>query len=310
MSQADAAPKGSQLAKRRQRNGVIAGLFCYLIWGNAPLYWALLSEVNSIEIICHRVIWCFVLSAVICKAMRVDFLALVREPRARRYLIPAAILITSNWSIYIYAVVTGHVVETAIGYYINPLVSILLGMVVFKERLTRMQGVAVLLCLAGIIYFTVSYGQFPAIALLLAGTFGVYGAVKKKGGYPPVQAIAVENLYALPVAIVVAIVLACVTGQHAFLGDVTSWHGWALTLLLVGAGPLTAVPLFLFAWAANDIPLHLMGFIQYLSPTIALLNAVFVLGEPFTTAHAVCFGCIWTGLALVSVESAIRSRRG
>lgn len=287
----------------QERKGVLAGLACYVVWGLCPLYWKLLGEANSFEVIAQRIIWCFVLMVVICKVLHLDFVALLKDKRALKHLVPAALLITVNWSVYIYAVDAGHVVDTALGYYINPLVSILLGIVLFKEQLTRLQVVAVGFCAAGIIYFVVDYGQLPWIALVLAFSFGLYGSVKKKGGYPPVQALAVENCIALPIAIGIATTTALVTGSHAFLGDIASAHGWLITLLLVGAGPVTAVPLVLFAKAANNVPLSLLGFIQYVSPTIALLMGVFLFGEAFTFAHVVCFGCIWIGLLLVSIDS-------
>ena len=298
------APQTSQTSRAPQtRNGVLAGIFCYVLWGFMPLYWKLLSEVNSLEVICHRIIWCFVLTAAICAITRHDFVSLLKTPRARRILVPSALLITLNWSIYIYAVDIDHIVETAIGYYINPLVSILLGIVFFRERLSALQSVAVCLCAVGIAFFTVSYGSFPWIAIALALTFGIYGAVKKKGGYPAIEALAVENAIVVIPAVLGAVALAFATGSHGFLGDVTTAHGWAITALLVGAGVATAVPLILFAKAANSIPLSLLGFIQYVSPTIALLVGVFANGEPFTFAHAVCFGCIWSGLALVAIDS-------
>ena len=141
------------------------------------------------------------------------------------------------------------------------------------------------------------------IALVLAFSFGAYGAVKKKGGYPAIQALAFENTAVLPFAVAGTVVLATLTGTHGFLGNTTTSHGWAITLLLIGGGPVTALPLILFAKAANSIPLSTLGFIQYLSPTIALLTGVFLFGEPFTLAHAVCLGCIWCGLVLVTFDS-------
>lgn len=286
-----------------ERKGVAAGLLCYVLWGMYPLYWKLLAEVDPFEIIAHRVIWCFATTALVCIIAKSGLGALLRQPRAWRYLAPAAAIITLNWSIYIYAVNAGHVVETAIGYYINPLVSILLGVVVFRERLTRLQLAAVALCVFGVVYFTVAYGQFPWISLALAFTFGIYGAVKKKGAYPATPALAFENTVMVVPAIVFAVVLANVTGAHAFATGLDTAHGWVITGLLVLAGPVTAVPLILFAKAANSIPLSLLGFIQYVSPTIALLTGVFLFGEPFTAAHAVCLGSIWCGLALVSWDA-------
>ncbi len=286
-----------------ERRGVLSGLFCYVFWGLCPIYWKLLVEVDSFEIIAHRIIWCFAMVIVVCAVGKLGLRELMRQRRAWLYLAPCAVIITLNWSVYIVAVNAGHIVETAIGYYINPLVSIVLGIFVFGERLTRLQGIAVALCVFGILFFTVNYGRFPWIALALALSFGVYGALKKKASYPAITALGIENTVMVVPAIVFAIVLAQVTGSHAFLGDTVTAHGWLITSLLVLAGPVTAVPLILFANAANKIPLSLLGFIQYVSPTIALLTGVFLFGEPFTLAHAVCLGSIWCGLALVSFEA-------
>ncbi len=294
--------------QKQLRRGVLAAFLCYVLWGTFPLYWKLLSHVDPFEIIAHRIIWCFVFTVALCALMRLDFLRLLRDRRALRFLIPAALLITVNWGLYVYAVSIDHIVETAIGYYLNPLVSIILGMLVFQERLSRLQTVAVALCAGGICFFTVNYGSFPWIAITLALSFGVYGAIKKKGGYPAVEALAVENTVMVVPALIFAVVLANATGTHGFLAAVPGGIDWRTTLLLIGGGAVTAIPLILFAKAANSIPLTLLGFIQYVSPTIALLVGVFANGEPFTLAHAVCFGCIWSGLALVAVD-ALRSNR-
>ncbi len=295
--------------KRQLRRGTICGFLCYVLWGSFPLYWKLLSNVDPLEIIAHRIIWCFVFTVILCALLRQNFIRLLRDGRAIRFLLPAALLITLNWGTYIYAVAVDRILETAIGYYINPLVSILLGVVVFKERLTRLQAVAVALCAVGIGFFTVNYGSFPFLAILLALSFGIYGAIKKKGGYPAVEALAVENTLMLVPAIVFAVVMANVTGTHGFLAAGPEGVDWRTTLLLIGGGAVTAIPLILFAKAANSIPLTLLGFIQYVSPTIAMLLGVFVNGEPFTLAHAVCFGCIWCGLALVGVDAIRASRK-
>ncbi len=215
----------------------------------------------------------------------------------------------STGGTYIYAVAVDRILETAIGYYINPLVSIVLGMIVFKERLTRLQVIAVALCIVGIGFFTVSYGSFPTFAIVLALSFGIYGAIKKKGGYPAVEALAVENTLMLIPALIFVAVLANVTGTHGFLGTTPVGVDWRTTVLLIGGGAVTAIPLILFAKAANSIPLTLLGFIQYISPTIAMLLGVFVNEEPFTLAHGVCFGYIWCGLALVGIDAVQASRK-
>lgn len=288
--------------KKRTRQGIAAGFGCYLLWGLFPLYWKLLDHVDPLEVTAQRVIWCFALTAIICLIARWNFISLLKDKRALRFLVPAAIIITCNWGIYVVAVHMNHIVEASLGYYINPLVSILLGLVIFKERLSPLQWAAVALCCVGILYFTISYGSFPWIAIMLAVTFGVYGAIKKKGGYPAVEAIAMESAVMTPMAIVFAVVLAFVTGTHGFLGDVSSAAGWSTTGFLVLGGAVTAVPLILFATAANSIPLTALGFLQYVSPTIALLCGVFVNDEAFTTAHGICFACIWCGLALVTID--------
>lgn len=287
--------------------GALAAVGCYAIWGSCPLFWALLDDVDAIELIGQRIAWALVLTVIACKfILKVDFVGLLRDSRARRFLIPSGLLVMVNWSLYIVAMVTNNVVEASLGYYINPLVSIVLGLVVFHEKLTPLQVAATVLSAAGVIYFTVSYGSFPWIALSLAFTFGIYGAVKKRGGYPAVPTIAVEGIIALPFAIV-ALVAVAMAGKSAFFSPDMSLEAWRTRLLLVLTGPVTAVPLILFATAANKTPLSLIGFIQYISPTISLLSGVLVLGEPFTSAHAVCFACIWTGAVLV-IADAIRKQ--
>lgn len=303
-------PKDSLQSKTSRNRGILAAIFCYLMWGIFPLYWKLLDGVNPFEITAQRMIWCTAFTLILCAIARLNFVKLLKDARARRYLIPAAVLITFNWGLYVWAVDIDRIVETAIGYYLNPLVTILLGMVVFKERMSAVEWIAVGLCCIGIAFFTVNYGQFPWISIGLALSFGIYGAVKKKGGYPAIEALAFENLVAVGPAIAFAFVLAMVTGSHGFLGDTQTLHGWTITLMLIGGGVVTAVPLILFATAANSIPLTVLGFIQYLSPTLALLVGVFVNGEAFTLAHAVCLGCIWTGIALVAINNLLLKKSG
>ncbi len=297
----------AEACRSEAKRGALAAAACYCIWGFCPLFWSLLGNMDSVEIIGQRIVWSLVLTVVACKfILKVDFVALLRDARARRFLIPSGLLIMVNWSLYIVAMVTNRVVEASLGYYINPLVTIVLGLVVFRERLTPLQVAATVLSAAGVIYFAVDYGSFPWMALALALTFGVYGAVKKRGGYPAVPSIAVEGVVALPFAIV-ALVAIAVVGRSAFFSPDMSLAAWQTRALLVLTGPITAVPLILFATAANKTPLSLIGFIQYISPTISLLSGVFVLGEPFTSAHMVCFACIWAGAVLVVID-AIRSR--
>lgn len=294
---------------RAARNGTIAAFGCYVLWGLLPIFWKALGEANSFEIVGQRMVWAFVFMSIWCLATGIGLFDLIKQKRARRYLTASALIIAVNWTTFIVAVNSGHIVDTSLGYYINPLVTILFGLLMFHERMTPLQLAAFILCAAGIIFFTVDYGRFPWVSLTLAITFGLYGAIKKKGGYPPVASIATENIVLLPVGLVICLVTALVTGDHVFFADTGSVHGWTLTGLMVLTGVVTALPLVLFSKAANDISMVTLGFIQYVSPTLTLLLGVFVYGEPFTLAHAVCFGCIWLGLVLVGVDSVRRSRK-
>lgn len=290
------------------RNGIVTGILCYVFWGLAPIFWKALDHVNPFEIIANRVVWCLVFTVAVCRVAGMHFAPLLHDKRALAFLAPAGLVVTFNWSTYIYAVNTGHLVESALGYYINPLVSILFGRLFFAERLSRTQTAATLLMAAGVVWFTLDYGHVPWFALLLALSFALYSVLKKKGGYEAIPALAVESVVSTPVALAIGVMAALASGGHSFLADTATAAGWGTTLMLVLAGPVTAIPLMLFAQAANRIPLSLIGFIQYVSPTISLLLGVFAYGEAFTTAHLVCFGCIWCGLALVSLE-AIRAAR-
>jgi chloramphenicol-sensitive protein RarD len=309
------------------RAGLLSALGCYVLWGLLPLYWKLLAQASYFEILSHRMLWSFVFMLIICRFVRrVRLSSLLRERRALLILGGAGLLICGNWGLYIYAINSGHVLQASLGYYINPLVAILFGVLFFRERLTTIQKVATLLAAAGVVYFTVDYGSFPWIALALAVTFAIYGALKKYGGYPATPALTVETLLVAPLALVF-VAATFFLPNHVFLTELAplapslaqaavpavpaplaalapagSFDGWALSLLLIGGGALTAIPLLLFARAANAIPLTWVGFLQYISPTLTLLLGVFVYGEPFTTAHAVCFALIWTGLILVSAE--------
>lgn len=302
-AQTAAASPGDGAANAQSRAGILAGIACYVIWGMFPAYWKLLGEVAPAEIIVHRIVWSFATMALVVALARLPIGTLLRSARAWRLLVPAALLITANWSIYIWGISIGKVVEAAIGYYLNPLVSILFGVIFFREKLTRVQGLAVVLASAGLVYFTASYGHFPWVALALALSFGAYGVVKKRGAYPAVESLAFENGVMVVPAILFGIWLANHMGTHAFAGDTATAHGWFVTGLLILGGPITALPLVLFSWAANRIPLSMLGFIQFLSPTIQLLLGVFAYGEPFTADHAVLLGCIWTGIVLVMWES-------
>ena len=260
-------------------------------------------------LVSHRMLWSFVFMFSVAWAMRSkEVRGLFRERRAVILLSAAGFLVAGTWWLFIYAINTGHVLQTSLGYYINPLMTILAGMVIFREKLTLVQKLAAVLAAVGVAFFTIDYGSFPWISLGMATLFALYGALKKKGRYPAVPAMAVETAAVAPLALVF-VVVSFFLPDNGFFTDVTSLAGWATTLLLIGAGVITVVPLIWYAVGVNSMPLSWLGFLQYISPTTTLLLGVFLFGEPFTLAHGVCFGLIWVGLMMISIEMAITSKR-
>ena len=299
-----------------RKQGLLVALACYVIWGTLPIFWKLLSATPSSLVQVQRMFWCFACVMAFCIVARRDFRKLFRDRRAVCTFLVSGALCTVNWTTYVITVNSGNVVESAIGYYMNPLLSILLGLVVFKERLTPAQVAATVLAAIGVVFFTFSYGQVPVMGLILAVSFAAYGAVKKWGGYPSVEGMAVESTFTGAAGLLGMGVGCLVPGLWETLTPVTAasplaWTegGWVLVLLFALGGFFTWLPLQLFSEAANRIPLSWIGFCQYLSPTLALLIGVFLFGEPFTTAHGVLFGCLWAGIALIAVETLSRTRR-
>ena len=283
-----------------QNKGILSAVVAYLMWGFLPIYWKLLRQAEALEILSHRIFWSLFFLAVFLlltgrnSIFRAELRVLVRDRRRVCGVLVSTVLITLNWLIYIWAVNDSRIVETSLGYYINPLVNVLLGVALLKERLSTKQYLAVALAATGVLNLTLNFGAFPWVALSLAVSFGLYGLCKKLLGLSPITGITLETLLISPVAL---IYLFSLEVEHA------GTFGWANplpTALFVGAGIVTAVPMVLFANAANQLPLSLLGFIQYLSPTIALLTGVFLFHEPFTPVHALSFGLIWLALALFS----------
>ena len=297
--------------------GLLVAIACYAIWGTLPIFWKTLSAVPSSLVQTQRMIWCFVCVVAFCAITRRSFGYLFKEPRAVKTLIVSGVLCTINWTTYVITVNSGNIVESALGYYINPLISILIGLVFFKEKLSPAQVAATVLAVIGVVSFTVSYGQVPVMGLILAFSFGAYGAVKKWGGYPSVEAMAVESTFTGAVGLLAFAIISCLApGLWETLTPVTdvsslAWTGGGVVLvvLFILGGFFTWLPLQLFSEAANRIPLTWVGFCQYLSPTLALLVGVFMFGEPFTSAHGVLFGCLWGGIALIALEAIVHSRR-
>ncbi len=278
------------------RKGLLQGFLCYLIWGLFPLYWKMLQSVDSIEILAHRMLWsCLFMVLFFCvyKGVR------LRSHIARRHLpwlLLTGTLMTFNWGLYIWAINHHYILESSLGYYINPLLNVLLGTLFLRERLTRWQLVALAFAAAGVVYFTVDYGRFPIISVSLATSFAIYGLLKKKLALDATAALTVETIWMMPPALIY-IVWLCLHGQSA-LCHFDIW----IYVLLLGAGVVTAVPLLLFGKAAERIPLSTLGFLQYVSPTGQFLLGILLYHESFTSAHLVCFACIWIGLIIYSID--------
>lgn len=293
------------------RRGIWMGVGAYVAWGVMPLYWHLLKAVPSIQIMLHRVVWSAILVAAWLgwKYGRSWFRQTVAIPRARWALALTGVLIAFNWGLYIWAVNAGHVVESSLGYFINPLFNVVLGVIVLRERLNRLQWIAISIAGAGVLWLGFDYGHLPWIALALAASFGIYGLVRKLVEVPPVRGLGVESLYLLLPALA-WIVWGETHGDGGFIahGSVPAW-GLGVSLLLILGGALTALPLIGFADAVRRIPYTVLGVLQYIAPTLQLACGVLLLGESFERSRAIGFGFIWVALAVFAAEGFWRSRR-
>jgi len=286
----------------RQRRGLLYGLGAYGSWGLFPAFFPLLKPAGAFEVLAHRIVWTLLFMAVLLVATR--RLGDLRSLRGRTWglLVGASALISINWGIYIYAVNNGHVVDAALGYFINPLVSVALGVVLFGERLGRAQLTALVIALAAVLVLAVTAGELPVISLVLAASFGCYGAVKKVVPVDPRISVGVESALAAPVALGYLAVLG-LAGMSTFTG-----HGAGHVALLLLCGPITAVPLLLFAGAAQRLPLVTMGLLQYLTPALQMAWGVFVGHEPMPAGRWAGFILIWIAL-LVFTADAVRCGR-
>ena len=298
-------------AQPLDRRGVWVAIASYVVWGVMPLYWHLLKAVPSLEIIAHRIVWSTVLVIgwLSWKYGRGWLRETLATPRAAWMLAISGTLIAFNWGLYIWAVNAGHVVETSLGYFINPLLNVVLGVVLLRERLNRVQWVSVAIASCGVLWLTVNYGSFPWIALSLAASFGTYGLIRKLVGVPPVRGLGIESLY-LFVPALALLLWGEAHGDGGFIahGDTAGWGVWIGFLLILG-GALTALPLIGFADAVQRIPFSLVGVLQYIAPTLQLLCGVLVLGEAFDRDRAIGFGFIWAALAIYATDGLLRSRQ-
>jgi chloramphenicol-sensitive protein RarD len=286
-----------------ERRGTVLGLAAYVMWGLFPLYWPLLEPGGALEILAHRIVWslAFVLLALV--ATRRGLRDLPRDRRGLGLLAIAAALIGVNWGVFIWAVNHGHVIESSLGYFINPLVSVALGVLVLDERLRRAQWVAVGIAFIGVAVLAVDAGGFPWIALTLALTFGTYGLVKKVVGVGPVEGLVVEAAALVPLALAYLAWLT-VSGRSTFVS-----HGADHTLLLISGGAVTAIPLIFFAAAAAAAPLSQLGVLFYVNPMMQFLIGVFVRHEPLGTGRLIGFVLVWLALIVFTIETATSHRR-
>lgn len=284
--------------------GILYGIGAYVLWGFFPIYWKFLHPVPALQVIGHRIGWSFIMLAVyvlITKQWQ-DFRSVAFKAKTIGMYSIAAVLLSINWLIYVWGVNAGFIVETSLGYFINPLLSVLLGVIFLRERLRPMQWIPVGLAAVGVMYLTFVYGRLPWIALSLAFSFGFYGFVKKLSPLGSLYGLTLETGIVFPVALIYLVVVG-VNGTGAFFHA-----GTLIDFFLIGAGIVTTIPLLMFASAAKQIPLTLVGLLQYIAPTLQFLIGVFVYKEAFDFSHFIGFAIVWVALIFFAVESYIANR--
>jgi chloramphenicol-sensitive protein RarD len=290
---------------REDPRGLALGAAAFGLWGLFPLYWPLLEPAAASEILAHRILWSLIVTAGLLLVTRrtAALRAIWGDRRARLALTGAGVVIGFNWFTYIWGVNNGHVVETSLGYYINPLVTVLMGVVILGERLRRWQWAALSIAFVAVIVLTLELGRPPWISLVLAFSFGTYGLLKKRAHVGPVEGLTFEGTVLAPVALAYLVWLTAV-------GQASSWsYGVDHVALLATTGVVTAAPLLCFAGAANRISLTSLGLLQYIAPTLQFLLGVVVFDEPMPTARWVGFALVWFALAIFTVDSFMASRR-
>jgi chloramphenicol-sensitive protein RarD len=290
---------------QESRRGFLLGVAAYSLWGAFPLYWPLLEPAGAVEILAHRVLWSAVTMAVVVVVLRRTrpVMAVVRDRRRFRLLAFAAVVISLNWAAYIWGVNNGRVVETSLGYFINPLVTVLMGVLILGERLRRLQWVAVAIASLAVVVLTLDYGRLPYVALVLAFTFGSYGLAKKQANVDAVTSLTVETAVIAPVAgTYVAWLVA--TGASSVGSE-----GLGHALLFATTGIVTAIPLLCFGAAAIRVPLVVLGLLQYLAPVIQFALGVLVFQEDMPSGRWIGFGLVWVALVIFTVEAINHRRR-
>ena len=297
----DFAPK----TKSESTFGVIYAGLAFVIWGLSPVYWKALGAVPVLEITMHRVIWSFLflVGLILLQRRWPEFAVVLKNGRMLLTLLSTAILVSANWLLYIWAVNNNYMLQASLGYYINPLVNVVLGLLFLRERLRRPQILAVMLAASGVLYLTISFGEFPWISLTLALSFGLYGLIRKVAPVGALVGLAVETMLLSPPAVIYLVYL---NSQGA---DTILRVSLKLDLLLIGCAPLTAAPLLFFTLGAKRLYLSTLGLMQYIGPSGMFLLAVFYYNEPFSTTQIWTFVMIWAALVIYSTDSVIYYRR-
>ena len=286
-------------------SGVVYAALAFAIWGLIPVYWKALDAVPALEITMHRVIWSFLflVGLILVQRRRHEFLEVLKNGRMLLTLLSTAIIVSVNWLLYIWAVNNHYLLQASLGYYINPLVNVVLGLVFLRERLRRPQILAVMLAAGGVMYLTISYGEFPWISITLALSFGFYGLIRKVAPVGALVGLAVETMLLSPPALIYLIYLTSLGTDSIFRVSLK------LDLLLIGCAPLTVAPLLFFTLGAKRLYLSTLGLMQYIGPSGMFLLAVFYYNESFSTAQIWTFVSIWTALVIYSTDSVIYYRR-
>jgi len=283
------------------KKGIAITLLCYILWGVLPVYWNLLAGVDSLFILCCRIIFAFVfmLVVLVVSGRLKAFRDTIKSKSTMRLLLPASIFITANWGLYIWAVSNGHVLDCSLGYYMNPLIAFLIAVLLFREKYTKLQLVAVALAFAGVLISLIAYGSFPVIAVCLSLSFAAYGALKKKARADPAASIAVESMIVAPFALIFSLV---------FMTNSIISVSLTNALLLIGGGALTAIPLFLYARAVNNVPFITVGFFQYISPSLSLIYGL-ISGETLSGPQIISFTFIGIGLIVFSIALILKVKK-
>ncbi|HHB1594745.1 TPA: EamA family transporter RarD [Vibrio campbellii] len=291
--------------QQRSRQGVLLAIGAYTMWGIAPIYFKSIAEVSPLEILSHRVFWSFFLLAALLHFGRQwrSVRDIIKNKTKMMYLVSTAILVGANWLIFIWAVTSNHMLDASLGYYINPLINVLLGMVFLGERLRKLQWFAVALAACGVLVQLIVFGSVPVVAIALAMSFGFYGLLRKKVSVEAQTGLFIETLVMLPAASIFLFFIASTPTSNMFENP------WQLNALLIAAGVITTLPLLCFTGAATRLKLSTLGFFQYIGPSLMFLLAVLIYGEPFTSDKAITFAFIWGALVVFSFDGLRNNRK-